>query len=92
MNFSVFAELIGLKGIRLETPDHIGKAWDIALAETRPVVIDAVVDPDVLPLPPHITLRQSKAFLSGVLKEDPRRAGFIRQALRNMFPSIAQRS
>jgi len=50
------------------------------------------VDPDVLPLPPHITLRQSKAFLSGVLKEDPRRAGFIRQALRNMFPSIAQRS
>jgi len=92
MNFAVFAELIGLKGIRLETPDHIGKAWDIALAETRPVVIDAVVDPDVLPLPPHITLRQSKAFLSGVLKEDPRRAGFIRQALRNMFPSIAQRS
>ena len=91
MNFASFAELIGLKGIRVEKPEEVADAWERALAADRPVVIDAVVDPDVPPLPPHITLKQSKAFLLSVLKNDPARGGFIKQAVEQMFPSVAAR-
>ena len=70
-------------------PDRVGPAWDEALAADRPVVIDAVVDPDVPPLPPHITLTQAKAFMMSVLKGDPERKGFVKQAIEQMFPSLA---
>lgn len=92
MNFAAFADLIGLKGIRVERPEQIGPAWEQALTADRPVVIDAVVDPNVPPLPPHITLKQSKAFLMSVLKNDPERGGFIKQAVEHMFPSIASKT
>ena len=93
MNYAAFADLLGLKGLRVEQPSEIASAWDIALSADRPVVIDAVVDPDVPPLPPHISLEQSKAFLMSMLKTaGQERGGLIRQALGHMFPSIASKS
>jgi pyruvate dehydrogenase (quinone) len=89
MNFAAFADLLGLRGIRVETPQEIAGALDIAFASDRPVVVDVVVDPNVPPLPPHITLEQSKAFLLSVLKNDPERGGFVKQAVEHMFPSLA---
>jgi pyruvate dehydrogenase (quinone) len=92
MNFAAYADLLGLKGIRVERPSEIAAAWDIALSSDRPVVIDAVVDPDVPPLPPHISLEQSKAFLMSMLKTSTGRGGLIRQAVEHMFPSLAPRT
>jgi pyruvate dehydrogenase (quinone) len=89
MNFAAFADLLGLRGVRVETPEEIAGAFDIAFTSDRPVVIDAVVDPNVPPLPPHITLAQSKAFLMSVLKNDPERGGFVKQAVEHMFASLA---
>ena len=34
--YARYAELIGLKGIRVDTPDAVGPAWDDALAAGRP--------------------------------------------------------
>ncbi len=89
MNYASFADLVGLRGIRVEKPEQIGPAWDAALAADRPVVIDAVVDPNVPPLPPHITFDQAKSFLMSVVKDDPDRRGFVKQAIENMFPSLS---
>lgn len=91
MNFAAYADLIGLRGIRVEHPGEIARAWDTALSADRPTVIDAVVDPNVPPLPPHITLDQSKAFLMSVVRGDPERGGFIKQAVQHMFPSLASK-
>src|SRR4051794_2151267 len=44
--YADYAELVGLKGIRLEDPDDIGAAWDEALSLKKPVVIDAHTDPE----------------------------------------------
>ena len=84
-----FAELIGLKGIYVDNPDRVGPAWEEALAADRPVVLEIRTDPNVPPLPPHITLEQSKSFMMSVLRGDPERGGFIKQALGNMFPKLA---
>jgi pyruvate dehydrogenase (quinone) len=82
VDYARWAELIGLKGIRVEEPDRVGPAWDEALAADRPTVLDVRVDPEVPPLPPHITLEQAKAFASAVLGGDPSARQIIGQSLR----------
>jgi pyruvate dehydrogenase (quinone) len=51
--YARYAELLGLAGIVVDRPEDVGPAWDRALTSDRPVVIDAIVDANVPPLPPH---------------------------------------
>jgi pyruvate dehydrogenase (quinone) len=81
--YARYAEMVGLKGIKVDDPDQVGDAWDMALAADRPVVLEAVTDPEVPPLPPHITLEQAKAMGSALLRGDPNARGIIRQTLRD---------
>jgi pyruvate dehydrogenase (quinone) len=80
--YARWAEMLGLNGIRTEDPEEVGECWDRALAADRPTVLEVVTDPEVPPLPPHITLEQAKSFASSVLKGDPATAKMIRQSLR----------
>ena len=41
-----FAELIGLRGIFVDTPQRLGSAWDEALASDRPVVLEVKDRPE----------------------------------------------
>ncbi|UMG94961.1 thiamine pyrophosphate-dependent enzyme [Nocardioides sp. TF02-7] len=50
--YAAYADLLGLRGIRVTDPAEVPAAWDEALAADRPVLIQAVVDPDVPLLPP----------------------------------------
>ena len=90
-DYARYAELIGLKGIRVETPDAVGPAWDEALNADRPCVIDALTDPKVPPLPPHVTYDQAKKYAQAVLKGDPEAIGIIwrsiQQAAQGVLPS-----
>ena len=69
----------------------MGPAWEEALAADRPFVIDAVVDPDVPTLPPHITFDQAKSMTMALLKGEPDARGVIRQSfldkVREFLPS-----
>jgi pyruvate dehydrogenase (quinone) len=84
--YARYAELIGFTGLRVERPKAIGPAWDQALASDRPVVLEAITDPNVPPLPPHITLEQAKGYISALLKGDPDALGIVKQSFREMFP------
>ncbi len=80
--YARYAELIGLKGVRVERPDDVAAAWDEALAADRPTVLEAITDPSVPPLPPHITLKQAKAMMLALAKDDPDRAGIVEESLK----------
>jgi pyruvate dehydrogenase (quinone) len=80
--YARYAELVGLRGIRVDTPDAIGSAWDEALAADRPVVLEAVTDPAVPPLPPHITFEQATHFAQAILRGDSGRRGMIVESLK----------
>lgn len=69
-------------------PEQIGPAWDEALAADRPCVIEAITDPEVPPLPPHITLKQAKAFAESMLKGDSRTAAMITESTREMMATL----
>jgi pyruvate dehydrogenase (quinone) len=80
--------MLGLKGIRVDQPDRVRPAWEEAFAADRPVVLDAITDPDVPPLPPHISFEQAKAYLSSLLKGDPDEAGIIKQTIKGVADTI----
>jgi pyruvate dehydrogenase (quinone) len=86
--YARFAELAGLKGIRVDDPDRLGEAWDDALAARVPTVIEAITDPEVPPLPPHITLEQARNFTESLMRGDPNRGRMIRQSLRQMAGNL----
>ncbi len=80
LDYSRYAELCGLRGIRVEDPDDIGAAWHDAFAADVPTVIDVVVSPDVPPIPPHIEWKEAKALMSALLRGDPDSAAIIKQS------------
>ena len=83
-----FAELIGLRGIYVDDPDWVGPAWDEALASDRPVVLEIRTDPNVPPLPLHITLAQARAFTSTLLKGDPEEGSVLLNSAKEMLASV----
>ncbi|HET7825052.1 MAG TPA: thiamine pyrophosphate-requiring protein [Anaeromyxobacter sp.] len=83
--YARYAESIGLRGVRVERPEQIGPAWDAALASDRPCVVEAITDPEVPPLPPHITVEQARSLMSAMLRGDPGRGAIIRQAYRDLI-------
>jgi pyruvate dehydrogenase (quinone) len=80
--YAGYAEMLGLKGIRVDEPEMLGPAWEEALAADRPVVIDAIVDANVPTLPPHITMSQAKSYAKALLKGDPNAAAIVWQTFR----------
>ena len=83
-----FAELIGLKGIYVDNPERVGAAWDEALASDVPVVLEVKTDPEVPPLPPHITLEQAKKFTSMLMKDDPGEGHLLADTARQVLSSV----
>jgi pyruvate dehydrogenase (quinone) len=76
-----YAELVGFTGIYCDSGDSVGTAWDQALAARTPVVLEVKVDPEIPPLPPHITRTQAKEMASAMVK-DPERWGVMEKSLR----------
>lgn len=83
-----FAEMIGLRGIYVDDLKQLGSAWDQTLASDIPVVLEVKTDPEVPPLPPHITLQQAKNFSIVLVKGDPDEVGMIRGAARHVLETI----
>jgi pyruvate dehydrogenase (quinone) len=83
-----FAELIGLKGIYVDDAEQMGAAWEAALAADSPVVIEVKADPNIAPLPPHITLAQAKAFASTLLKGDPNEGNVIVETAKQVLGAV----
>jgi pyruvate dehydrogenase (quinone) len=69
--YAEYAKLIGLNGLRVDRPEQIGPAWDEALRSERPTVLEMVTDPNVPPLPPHVSAKQVRHYLSALWKRDP---------------------
>ncbi|NTV11574.1 MAG: thiamine pyrophosphate-requiring protein, partial [Zoogloea sp.] len=86
--YAEYGRLLGLGGIRVDQPDQIGPAWDSALAADRPTVVEMVVDPNVPPLPPHITAKQTRAYFSALLHGDPDARAIVMATFKESWDSL----
>ncbi|MFC0399386.1 thiamine pyrophosphate-requiring protein [Paraburkholderia rhizosphaerae] len=83
-----FAELLGLTGIYVDKAENLGEAWEAALAAQRPVVLEVKSDPEVPPLPPHVTLQQAKTFARTLMEGDPKEGSVIANTARQVLGSV----
>ena len=83
--YARYAELIGLRGIRVDRPEELGRAWEYALGADRPTVLEAYTDPDVPPLPPHVTFKQAKGYAAAILHGDPDSRSIIKSSAKQIF-------
>jgi pyruvate dehydrogenase (quinone) len=67
-NFAAMAEAVGIRGIRLESPDDVERGVGAALAHPGPVLIDAVVSRTEVATPPSVTEELAKGFTLYMLK------------------------
>ena len=81
-DYAAYANSIGFVGIRVESQDQVTSAWEQALAADRPVLIEAVTDPEVSPFPDHVMMKKVEGLASAVSKGDDaplKHAGHILQ-------------
>lgn len=83
-NYAAYGQLLGFEGIRIEKEDDIIPGLEQALKAQRPVIVDVLSDPNVAPLPPHITFKQMKAFTSALVKGDTDFWGMIKQTYKDV--------
>ncbi len=88
--YARYAELLGLRGIRVAGPDDVGPAWDEALSAGVPVVYEAITDPEIPPLPPHIRFEQAQK-LAHALPGDPARGRIIRHSIKGKLDELVNR-
>ena len=90
-DYAQYAGMLGFHATKVEHPDGIGPAWDAALAAGRPALIEFVTDPEVPPLPPHVTFEQARTLAHAVVKGDGAAPHFIKQSLRGKLAEFLTR-
>ncbi len=73
IDFVAFARACGATGYTVDDPALCGAVLDDALAQTGPVIVEAVVDPLEPPMPPKVTARQAVKLAESLAKGTPNR-------------------
>jgi pyruvate dehydrogenase (quinone) len=89
--YAEFARSLGLGGIRVDDPSQVAPAWEEALRADRPVLVEAVTDPEVPPLPPHIRFEQVKELTSALRAGDPAAARIVKEAVKGKLAEFTNR-
>jgi pyruvate dehydrogenase (quinone) len=88
--YARYAKLLGFEGIYCDDGDEVGSAWERAFAAGRPCVLEVKVDPEVPPLPPHITVEQAEKMAKAMVKGDPERVGVMEKSLRGKLAEFKE--
>jgi pyruvate dehydrogenase (quinone) len=83
IDFVKFAEACGGVGFRCEKPDEVRPALEAALAENRPALVEAVVDPFEPPMPARITLKDAMNMAKSLARGEPNRGRIALTLFRN---------
>jgi pyruvate dehydrogenase (quinone) len=90
VRYSKFAEIIGLKGIFIDDPKDLADGWDHALSAQQPTILEVKTDPEIAPLPPHISLKEARQFMFSMVRDDD--AGHvIRDTARQVINKVLHR-
>jgi len=77
IDFAKFAEACGGTGITIDDPEACGPLLEQALHTPGPVIIDAIVDPHIPPMPAHVKPGQAYRFAKSLIRGTPARGRII---------------
>jgi pyruvate dehydrogenase (quinone) len=73
IDFAKFAEACGGTGFHVEDPHEIDEVMAAAMRTDGPVLVEAVVDPCVPPMPPDVSFEQAKHMAEALARGEPNR-------------------
>ncbi len=73
VDFVKVAEACGIRGVRIDDPARAGEQFEDAMQFDGPAVIEAVVDPDVMPMTPTINTEHAKGVAWALAQGEPNR-------------------
>jgi pyruvate dehydrogenase (quinone) len=89
--YAEYAKMLGLEGIKVGHADDVAAALDEAMMCRKPVLVEALTDPAVPMLPPHINVEQTKHFMSALFQGDSDAWDMVKQTYKDVvdgyFPS-----
>ncbi|GGE93647.1 thiamine pyrophosphate-requiring protein [Hymenobacter cavernae] len=80
--YAEYAESLGFIGISIDSPDQVEAAWQKALQATRPVVIEALTDPEVLVFNAKVAMKYAPKLASAIVHGDTGAAEHLGDALK----------
>jgi pyruvate dehydrogenase (quinone) len=80
--FARYGELLGLASVRVASVDALVEACHGAFEHDRPLLIEAVTDPNVPPLPPELTAKQRSKLKEAFAQGDADLPGALHQVER----------
>src|SRR3954452_25139018 len=89
--YAQYAESLGFRGIKVTSGEDVAGAWKAALSSDRPVLLEAVTDPEYPPLPPHIRFDQVKSMMGALAAGDENRGRIIRQSIKGKLHEFTTR-
>ena len=75
----------------MDAPEQVAPAWEEALAADRPVVYEAITDPEVPPLPPHIRMEQAQKLAKALAGGDPAAGRVVKQSVKGKLKEFVNR-
>ncbi|HEY1147466.1 MAG TPA: thiamine pyrophosphate-requiring protein [Pseudoduganella sp.] len=86
--YAKYAEMLGLRGLRIDRPEHVASAWDQALASDVPTVVEMVTDPNVPPLPPHVSAKQAMAYVRAMFGGEADAAAVVTASIKEVWEGL----
>ena len=80
--YARYAEMLGMKAVRVDSADAVKPAWEEALAHRGPVLYEAVTDPNMPPLPPQLRFETVRNMTRAFVRGDPAARDIMRHAVR----------
>jgi pyruvate dehydrogenase (quinone) len=74
--------------VRIDRPENIGPAWEKPFTAERPILVEARTDPNVPPLPPHISFEHAVNYMKVFTKGDDDAWATLRASLRDMVEGV----
>jgi pyruvate dehydrogenase (quinone) len=89
--YARYAELLGMKAVRVDSPEAVRPAWEEALAHDGPVLYEAITDPNMPPLPPQIRFETARNMTRAFLRGDPAARDILRHTIRAARSDLSSR-
>jgi pyruvate dehydrogenase (quinone) len=80
--YAEYAESLGFIGISIDSPEQVEAAWQKALQANRPVLIEAITDPEVLVFNAKAAMKYAPKLASAIVHGDTAAAEHLGDTLR----------
>lgn len=92
VSYAEVARAMGIDAMTIECEADLGDAWDWALSVPGPTLLDVRCDPEVPPIPPHVTVDQMLNMTQAVGKGDPNARHLVYQTIKTKAAELFTRN